>query len=205
MSGPDLGIYDAMNKGIKISSGDVIGILNSDDFYENNAIFDIENAIFNYPHGDIYYGYLRLLFKDGREFNIYRYNYENYLADLNCNYQAAAQHPSCFICKKLYDKLGLYDISYKTAADYDFLIRAKLNGAKFIAIDSIITNFLSGGATFQVNEIDSFEQKNRTHFANGLITRKQFINSRKYMRLVKLAKIKEKFFQMLSKIIYFVK
>jgi glycosyltransferase involved in cell wall biosynthesis len=188
-----------MNKGICMSSGDIIGILNSDDFYEQDTLQNIGECVESEPNIDIYYGYLRVLMSDSNELQVYRYNYENYLGKLGSGCESAAQHPTCFIRRALYDKIGLYNLTYRTAADYDFLLRAKLHGARFKALPVVLTNFRTGGVSSNTSDFEREDQRFRTHFDNGLISEREFrvhLNRQKY-RKIKI--LKSKIFRLFTK------
>ena len=106
----DQGIYDAMNKGIDHSSGEIIGILNSDDYYEKDALEKIAKVYHGEPYC-IVYGMIRTI-RDGKEVMVYLKNHELLEEDM-------IAHPACFITKKLYDKFGKYSLDYPYSADYE--------------------------------------------------------------------------------------
>ena len=134
VSEKDNGIYDAMNKGIAKSSGDLIC---SDDWYEKDA-FEI---MANEYHGEKYkvqYAMQRVI-KDEREEMCVIYNHEF----IN---NRMIPHQTCFITRGVYDLIGLFDLKYKSAADYDFMIRAIQNKNVIIKpIYRIIACFRCGG------------------------------------------------------------
>ncbi|MCM1233971.1 MAG: glycosyltransferase [Ruminococcus flavefaciens] len=143
ISEPDKGIYDAMNKGIRMAKGDIIGIVNSDDFYELDAV---ENIVFSYKKNnipeecEIYYGFQRDLLR-GEEIDVVFYHHRN-LRKICIN------HPTCFVTSNVYKKYGLFDLKYKSSADYEFLLRMYLDSnVKFIPIYKIISNFEIGGTS----------------------------------------------------------
>ncbi len=181
----DKGIYDAMNKGIRMSSGEIIGLLNSDDYYEPDALQNVVLAMEQHPNVDIYYGFIRILMTNGDELQVYRYCYENYLAKIGSGCESAAQHPTCFIRRALYSRIGLYSLEFKTASDYEFLIRAKLNGAIFWGINAIITNYRNNGASSKIDDYERMDQRMRTHYMHKLITEDEFnryLNRLKYIK-----------------------
>lgn len=94
----DKGIYDAMNKGILRASGELIGIVNSDDFYELDAI---ENIIDEYDNSkyQILYGFERI-FQNNQEISMILYNHKNLINQM-------ITHPTCFVTKKLYEDKGV--------------------------------------------------------------------------------------------------
>lgn len=139
ISEKDAGIYDAMNKGIKASAGEIIGIINSDDFYEPEALEKV--AIAGSGAGDplvIYGGCKHWI--DGKLDSINTYT-PDFLE------KRSMAHPACFITRTSYDAVGLYDLKYPFVADYDLLIRMKANPkVEFIRVDAPLANFTSGGA-----------------------------------------------------------
>lgn len=137
ISEPDRGIYDAMNKGIRMASGKLVGIINSDDFYEPTAVEDMISAMSDEAY-QILYGAMRTL-KDGRERSIsigsHLFLREGMIA-----------HPACFVTKQLYDELGAYDTQFVSAADYDFMLRMAENAdVYFRPVYKLITNATAGG------------------------------------------------------------
>lgn len=138
MSERDNGIYDAMNKGIKLASGALVGILNSDDTYTNSSLMDIYNAYSENKQYDVYHGLLRYL-SNGSTVMI-----------RGCNsdvlYRHMIEHPACFVKLDVYEKYGLFNCGYHFVADYEFLLRLKRAGCKFLLVESIVSNFDENGA-----------------------------------------------------------
>lgn len=140
VSESDRGIYDAINKGIKMSKGDLIGILSSDDWYETDSIEKVIKLYDkNYPY-QVLYGMARTL-KDDIEWQIQFVN-NNALVEF------MMPHEACFITRKAYKKVGLYSLKYKIASDYDLLLRLNENEQmKFVPIYSVLVNFRLGGVS----------------------------------------------------------
>ena len=137
ISEPDHGIYDAMNKGIRLAKGQLIGIINSDDYYEDSAVEDIVEA-WDGSSLQILHGLMRSIV-NGKACSVVM-NYSDWLQE------KMIQHPSCFVTKDVYDKIGLFNTGYKYVADYEFMLRAKQNkDVTFVPVYSIIANFLDGG------------------------------------------------------------
>lgn len=137
ISEPDEGIYDAMNKGIKMTSGELVGILNSDDYYEPDAVENMVNALGTEKY-QILYGFMRTL-RNSEEYSIAIRTHK----DLR---NGMISHPTCFVTKKLYDDFGMYDTRYKSVADYDFMLRMFDNkDVVFRPVYKLITNFEQGG------------------------------------------------------------
>lgn len=142
----DKGIYDAMNKGIEKCTGDMIGILNSDDYYESDTLEIVRKEADDYSY-QILYGMIRQV-NHGEEMGIVFKNHHNLPV-------AMINHPSCFVSKKIYDDYGLYNIHYKIAADYDYMLMCyKKNVIKFKPIYKVLTNF-------DVNGISSYSPISR--------------------------------------------
>lgn len=138
-SEPDHGIYDAMNKGISYAQGELIGILNSDDYYEREAV---EKMVSHMTQGkaQILYGATRAL-REGIEDSVSIYSH-HFLK------QRTISHPSCFVAKKVYDIYGGYDTKYAYVADYDFMLRMqKEREVEFLPVYELIANYRVGGAS----------------------------------------------------------
>lgn len=122
ISEPDQGIYDAMNKGIKSATGDVIGILNSDDFYYDNKVISKIAETFSDPKIDAVYGDLIFVDPDNLNRTVRTYSSKKWHPDRFAKGYMPA-HPTFFVRKEFYDKHGLFEVDYKIAADYEMLIR----------------------------------------------------------------------------------
>lgn len=143
ISEKDNGIYDAMNKGIRAASGDLIGIVNSDDYYEIDALENISRA-YDGKKYEIVYGMLRTI-KDGKEVSVYIKNHQWLEEDM-------ITHPTCFVTKGIYDDFGVYSLKYQYSADYEFMLRvSKIPQVVFRPVYKIISNFSIDGASASVN------------------------------------------------------
>ncbi|MDD2495766.1 MAG: glycosyltransferase family 2 protein [Tissierellia bacterium] len=122
ISEPDKGIYDAMNKGIKAATGDVIGMLNSDDFFTSDDI--IETVVDNFKNSDIdaLYGDIHFVNPDDISKCVRYYSSAIFKPSL-FRFGFMPAHPSFYMKRELYEKHGLYSLDYKIASDYDLLIR----------------------------------------------------------------------------------
>lgn len=153
LSESDNGIYDAMNKGIQLSSGELIGIINSDDFYELNAV---EKMVSSWDRAgmQILHGLMRQLWH-GKEYGVT-------LTSANFIYEKMIQHPTCFVTKDVYEQIGLYDTQYKYVADKEFMIRAYEKGITFKPVYCIIANYeTAGGASTKVAALIEKEKLSR--------------------------------------------
>jgi glycosyltransferase involved in cell wall biosynthesis len=138
ISEPDEGIYDAMNKGIKLAKGEIVGIINSDDWYEPDAVEIIVNEILKKGSG-VYYGIQRKI-KDGREYYLERLHH----SFLNLS---MIPHSATFLTMDIYKKYGLFDLKYKFVADYDLMLRLSKLNIVFVPVNAILSNFTIGGAS----------------------------------------------------------
>ncbi len=148
ISEKDQGIYDAMNKGIGLASGDIIGILNSDDVYANESVLEKVAGIFqSNPDIDIVYG--DLVYVDQHDLNkiVRKWNskayYDRFFENAN-----VPPHPSVFLRRAVYDQMGLFDLNFKLAADYEFLLRIfQRNLFKSYYVPEVFVKMRLGGAT----------------------------------------------------------
>ena len=148
VSEPDKGIYDAMNKGIALASGDVIGILNSDDFYPNNrVILDVVNCFRATPDVDIVLGNVDFvsakdLSKPVRFYSSFRFS------PWKLRFGFMPAHPAAFIKRTAYKKVGLYKLGYKIAADFDIFVRLLLHDkCRYISLNQILVRMRIGGVS----------------------------------------------------------
>jgi glycosyltransferase involved in cell wall biosynthesis len=123
ISEPDKGLYDAMNKGIQMSNGEIIGILNSDDYYHRNDVIE-KVAIVFIGNKDIQavFGDLRFVKTNDLDKTV-RYYSSKYFAPWKFRFGFMPAHSTFFTYKEYFDKFGYYKIDYEIAADYELLIR----------------------------------------------------------------------------------
>jgi glycosyltransferase involved in cell wall biosynthesis len=140
ISEPDQGIYDAMNKGIDLSSGTYIAFLNSDDYYLPNTFQLISEQV---NDADIYFGNM---IKE-RELNgkVFRRTERPDISRMKET--MSIFHPSVFAKRDLFQLLGKFSLDYSLAADYHWLLRAYLNDANFKHIDEVLSVFTIGGVS----------------------------------------------------------
>ena len=122
ISEPDQGIYDGLNKGIKLATGDVIGFLHSDDLYENNRVIEKVAQAFKDNDIDSVYGDLTYVNKNDPS-KIIRYWKSGIFTRRKLAYGWMPPHPTFFVKRAIYQQFGLFDTSFKIAADYDLILR----------------------------------------------------------------------------------
>ncbi len=136
ISEPDNGIYDAMNKGIALARGDIVGILNSDDFYANDQVISNVKKIFtNDPsieacYADLIYVDRHKTSKKVRYFKSSKFE-QGLFSKGWC-----PPHPTLFVRRSVYKKFGLFNLNYRIASDIDLMIR-------FLEINKIKTKYVS--------------------------------------------------------------
>ena len=138
----DNGIYDAMNKGIFDAKGEIIGIINSDDWYELDAIESVvdsyKKTVFDYLYANI-----NIVRADG---SILTKRSKKDLIVTSRHWN----HPSCFVKKALYEEMG----GYKCRGiydDFEFFLRIKKSGKKILILNKVLANFRTGGVSTQKN------------------------------------------------------
>ncbi len=141
VSEKDEGIYDAMNKGINCATGDIIGIINADDWYESGALREVVKK-FEQTDADLIYG------------RVYRERCDGVRIEVNDNvdlnqlwYNVVIAHPGLFVKKNVYEQIGEYLTKFKIAADYEFMLRAYTKGCTYEYLDCAVANYSVGGAS----------------------------------------------------------
>ena len=122
LSEPDYGIYDAMNKGIKRASGDIIGILNSDDIYSDNNTINNIAACFTENDVDTCYGDLAYVDRNDIHKTIRRWKSNRYRRN-NFRRGWMPPHPTFFVKRGIYEKYGGFNLDFPLAADYELMLR----------------------------------------------------------------------------------
>ena len=145
ISEPDSGIYDAMNKGVVASTGDLIGILNSDDVYENSSV--ISNIINALDGNDAVYADLVYVQQDNlnrikRVWKSGKYKVDSFL------FGWMPPHPTFFVKKECYEKYGLYNTALNSAADYELMLRfIHKNKIRIAYYTNVIVKMRLGGVS----------------------------------------------------------
>jgi len=161
ISEPDKGMYDAMNKGIQLSSGDVIGILNSDDFYvDSNVLNEVALAFTSDPSLDVVMGDVDFVAEADlfRPIRTYRAaGFQPWMFQIGL----MPPHPAIFVRKSAYERVGYYALNYKIAADFDFLVRLlSIDGAKYFIKEKFWVRMRTGGVStsgWRSNLVITFE------------------------------------------------
>ena len=171
VSEKDNGLYDAMNKGIQACTGDVIGILNSDDLYQDSQVIaavmeEFKNdKVLDIVYGDLVYvksNDTNTIVRNWKSKEYYKRFFEN---------ANVPPHPALFVRSKVYKEAGLFDLQFKLAADYELMLRMfKKHNFKSKYINRLIIKMRLGGATNQsyTNIVNQNKEILKAWKVNGL-------------------------------------
>ena len=147
VSEKDQGIYDAMNKGIKMASGDVVGILNSDDYFTSDDILQTVDNAFKSHEIDAIYGDIHFI-RDGNPQKCVRYYSSRMFRPFWLRFGFMPAHPSFYCKREIFDKAGLYSLDYKIGADYEMMVRLfKRHKIKSLYVNKDFVTMRTGGAS----------------------------------------------------------
>lgn len=139
ISAKDRGISDAFNKGIAMAQGEIIGIINADDWYEANTIelvtVAMANSAIGIAHGTLQY------WNGSQQLNRFYPNINNLKLEMTLN------HPTVFVRRACYERFGKFNEHYRFAMDYELLLRMYCNGVQFVEIPHVLSNMSILGAS----------------------------------------------------------
>ena len=151
ISEPDNGIYDAMNKGLQRATGDIVGILNSDDFYPSADILARVAETFSDPQIDACYGDLVYVESDTAEIDhikVVRYWKSGGFDYRKFYWGWMPPHPTFFVRRSAYEKYGLFNLDLGSAADYELMLRFLLKyRLKAVYIPQVLVHMRTGGVS----------------------------------------------------------
>lgn len=173
VSEADKGIYDAMNKGVEIAGGDIIGILNSDDFYADNRVIEKVVKTFETTGCDAVYG--DLVYVDGKQSQkvVRRWVSGNYNRKL-FSQGWMPPHPTVFIKKEVYEKYGLFNVKFKSSSDYELLLRLMfVKKIKVSYIPHVLVHMRTGGQSTKslANRLVAHREDYLAWLSNGISPR----------------------------------
>jgi len=143
LSEPDNGVYDAMNKGIALATGDIIGMLNADDYFADDGVLPGVAAAFESPDIDILYGDLDYVDLSGRVIRKWRSG--NY-SPAKFNWGWMPPHPTVYCRKALFEAYGTYRLDYGSAADYELMLRfMHKKNVKVFYLNKVMVKMITGG------------------------------------------------------------
>lgn len=161
ISEPDKGLYDAYNKGLHMATGDVIGIIDSNDWYAQNAV---DNAMLYLTGNNVQfvYGDLVLVKNDG---------HQEYQRGADSLSQGVAQwygYPTLFIKKEIYDRYGYFDLAYRILADFDFMLKLRRNNVPCCYVPHIMAYYRLDGISSSPHSTYTRLKESRQIFSNML-------------------------------------
>ena len=164
ISEPDRGVSDAFNKGILLSHGEYIQILNADDYLPQNAIELAMVMLQQHPDmGFVFGDIIRIDPESGKEKRIL--GDHNYQKRIHFT-MPRINHPTNFVKKSLYDVYGLYSLRWKLAMDYDWLLRVHKNGVRGYYSGEIVT-YMTGNGRSDRNALKAFKEVRNISVCHG--------------------------------------
>lgn len=185
VSEPDKGIYDAMNKGVMMAQGDIVGILNSDDFFASDEVLEKVNATFTENQAiDGIYADVRYVDRHDTSKTVRLFSGKDFKREKLC-WGKMPPHPSFYVKRECYNKFGLYSLDYPICADYDMFVKMIwIGNINTLYINDVFVNMRSGGTS-----------------SNGIKVHRKIMRER--MRCVREHKMPSNFFKQTSR--YFEK
>ena len=190
VSEPDEGIYHAMNKGIRLATGDIVGFLNADDFYADRQVLADVVRIMEKTRADCCYGDLEYVQKGDTRRVMRKWKsgpYEEGLFERGWH----PPHPSFFVRKEIFDRYGMFDTSFDIASDYELMLRfLKKHKIKWCYLPRVLVKMRTGGTSagslrqiLKAN-IESYRawKKNGLQMSPLIMVRKPFLYFKQYGR-----------------------
>jgi glycosyltransferase involved in cell wall biosynthesis len=159
ISEPDTGVYHAINKGLQHASGQIVGILNADDYYAHEHVFEAYRERFADPTIGIVFGDLEFFSPHNPDRVVRTYSSRNFTLE-KLRLGIMPPHPTTFVRRSVYDTVGNYSTEFRIAGDFEFLVRALwVHSVAFARIDSVLVRMQYGGmstggigATYRLNK-----------------------------------------------------
>lgn len=147
VSEPDRGIYDALNKGIARATGDVVGVLHSDDYFAHERVLSAVASAFSSPQVMAVYGNLDYVSTDD-EARVIRHWHSGSYSPAKLRRGWMPPHPALFLRREVFDRYGAYDTTYRIAADYDAILRYFSRGdLRPVYLPEVLVRMRVGGAS----------------------------------------------------------
>lgn len=147
ISEDDFGVYFALNKGLLLASGDIVGFMHSDDFYAHNKVLEEIANIFEDPSIDAVYGDLVYVRKNKTEKKV-RFWRAGIFSKKSLCYGWMPPHPTLYVRKRIYDQVGAFDVRYKVSADYLSILKIfNIKNIKVHYIPKVLVNMRVGGVS----------------------------------------------------------
>ena len=146
ISEKDKGIYDALNKGIKIASGDIIGFMHADDFYAYDDVLQDVVTAFEESSCELLYGDLEYVSSQNIE-RVVRYWHSGDFKVENLKRGWMPPHPTVYFKREVVEKYGGFDLKYKISADYEWLLRVLKDNISYFYLEKVMVKMRVGGAS----------------------------------------------------------
>ncbi len=174
VSEPDLGYYDALNKAMGRAHHDIIGILNDDDRYAHEGVLARVAEAFQSPDVDLVYGDL-IYVRRGPPDRVVRYWRSGEYSRSRLRWGWMPPHPTVFFRRRLLEQVQGYDLSYRIAGDYDFLLRLLKAGARSVYVPEVLVSMSTGGVSnccvgnIALKSLEDYRAMRRNH-VGGVLT-----------------------------------
>jgi len=168
VSEPDLGIYDAMNKGIRLATGQIVGMLNADDQFADNEVLKSVAAAFKQYDADVVYGDMDIINQEQRIIRKWRSRPCN---NNSFNLGFMPPHPTFYCKRELFEKFGFYSLNYGSAADFELMLRfLHLNKIRSFYLKKVMVKMLTGGVSSKSfkNRINAWRYDLKAMRKNGV-------------------------------------
>jgi glycosyltransferase involved in cell wall biosynthesis len=170
VSEPDMGIYHAMNKGLRLATGDVVGILNADDYYPSDDVLAKVIEAFSNPDVDACYG--DLVYVDSKDASkVVRFWRSGDYNSRKFHWGWMPPHPTFFVRRSVYQKYGLFNLELGSAADYEIMLRFLLkHRLKAVYIPQVLVHMRTGGVSNATvaNRLKANKMDRKAWSVNGL-------------------------------------
>lgn len=188
VSEKDGGIYDAMNKGFKMATGDVVGILNSDDFFTSHDVIERMADAFSDSRLDAVYGDIHFI-RDGAPDKCVRYYSSKPFRPMWLRFGFMPAHPSFYCRREVFNKAGLYKTDYAIGSDYEMMVRLFIKyqiKAKYLPMD-FVTMRIGGASTRNVrSRMQLIKDDVRGCRENGVYTNRLMISMKFLYKIFEL-------------------
>ncbi len=188
VSEPDKGIYDAMNKGVGLATGDVVGIINSDDFYFNSDVLSSAAGEFERTGVDAVYGNIVYVDRENIKKQVRIWEAGEY-KESKLKSGWIMPHPAFFVRRECYEKWGGFNLDFKIAADYELMLRFLKNSLRVSYLQKTLVCMREGGysASGLKRRVEGWRELKKAWTENGLVVPMFFI----FRRII--SKIKQYF------------
>ena len=189
ISEPDSGIYDAMNKGISCATGDIVGILNSDDFFESaGTIQQVVDGFCSGSHVDIVFGDVVFVGESDLA-TVKRFYSSRKFRPWKLRFGWMPPHPATFVRRSAYEKCGQYSLKYKISSDYEMFVRWLIvENLSYLRIDRVLVRMRQGGVSTAGIRSNLLLNREIVHacVSNGLYTNLVFLLAKIPFKLLEL-------------------